>query len=54
MQALMEIAHIAAVIVWAALRARPRPELINARPAHASGAIRRQMTQATVWESENT
>ena len=41
----------AAVMVCAALRARPRPELIRARPAQASGAIKRETMQSVVWRS---
>lgn len=40
-------------MVWAALLARPRPELINARPAHASGATSRAPMQSVVCVSES-
>ena len=50
----MASTHIAAVIVCAALRARPRPELTSANPAHARGAIRRQTMQSVVCISSQT
>ena len=48
------ITHMAPVMAWAALRARPSPELINASPAPAKGAISSETMQSMVSESDNT
>jgi hypothetical protein len=45
---------MALVIVWAALRARPRPELISASPTHASGASINETMQSMVCDSDST
>src|SRR5579863_6828887 len=53
MQAATAITHKAAIIECAALRERPNPALIKARPAPASGASRRKKIQEAVWISDS-